>query len=373
MPPSATPSRHAPSQDASAFGWLRLLLASLVIVSHTPELTDGDRHRELLTRLFGSLSFGELAVDGFFIISGFLMAGSVSASASPRAFLRKRLARLYPGFAVASIVCVALVAPLAGAWPNDLITMIPGTVLKISILAPPDAPHVFAGTPYAGLNGAAWTLQYELGCYLLILWLARAGLLASRRLFCLALTSLALYVFLTEFSPDREASLPISGFLFGGPAASFARFIGLFIAGAAFRRSGRPMRLTPAGTGLALAGLCLGMMMPPLAHVAVAIFGAPLLFGAATLAVDSRFTRFVERHDISYGLYLYAWPVGKLVGWWGLSDDLVVIGLLTWAGAALAGAASWLLVEAPVMRRLRSGSKAASPALAPAGLLRPIA
>ncbi len=49
---------------------LRLLLATLVILSHAPELTDGSRERELFTRLTHAMSFGELGVDGFFLLSG---------------------------------------------------------------------------------------------------------------------------------------------------------------------------------------------------------------------------------------------------------------------------------------------------------------
>jgi hypothetical protein len=38
----------------------------MVIVSHAPELLDGNRSREILTQVFHSISFGELAVSGFF-------------------------------------------------------------------------------------------------------------------------------------------------------------------------------------------------------------------------------------------------------------------------------------------------------------------
>lgn len=58
------------TRHANAFGFLRLLLASMVIVSHTPELVDGNQHRELLARLTGTNTFGAFGVAGFFVISG---------------------------------------------------------------------------------------------------------------------------------------------------------------------------------------------------------------------------------------------------------------------------------------------------------------
>lgn len=54
----------------NAFGAVRLLLASLVIAAHTPELIDGNPERELLYRVFNQFSLGALAVNGFFLVSG---------------------------------------------------------------------------------------------------------------------------------------------------------------------------------------------------------------------------------------------------------------------------------------------------------------
>ena len=58
----------APQTRQNNIGFIRLLAASMVIVSHSAELIDGDRGSELLSRMFGTLSFGELGVDIFFLV-----------------------------------------------------------------------------------------------------------------------------------------------------------------------------------------------------------------------------------------------------------------------------------------------------------------
>ena len=48
----------------------------MVIISHSSELIDGGHSRELLTRIFGTLSFGGFGVDIFFVIRGYFITKS---------------------------------------------------------------------------------------------------------------------------------------------------------------------------------------------------------------------------------------------------------------------------------------------------------
>ncbi|MCU1432638.1 MAG: acyltransferase 3, partial [Actinotalea sp.] len=75
----------------------------------------------------------------------------------------------------------------------------------------------------------------------------------------------------------------------------------------------------------------------------------------------------VRRHDISYGVYIYAFPVQQLLVLTGIHER----GLLLYDVVALActvplAVASWLLVERPVMRRVRHARQPATPARADA-------
>ena len=96
------------------FGLFRLLFAYGVIVSHSAEMLDGNRAREVLTRLGSQVTMGGLAVDGFFLISGYLIASSFIRHPRLGDYLASRILRIYPAFIAASLICLFLVGPLGG-------------------------------------------------------------------------------------------------------------------------------------------------------------------------------------------------------------------------------------------------------------------
>ena len=93
---------HNSSERANNFGMLRLLFAVLVIVAHAPIMVDGNHAREPLTMLFGTVSFGDVGVDGFFLVSGYLITKSFVSTASVSAYLVKRVFRIVPVISRAS-------------------------------------------------------------------------------------------------------------------------------------------------------------------------------------------------------------------------------------------------------------------------------
>jgi peptidoglycan/LPS O-acetylase OafA/YrhL len=104
-------------------------------------------------------------------------------------------------------------------------------------------------------------------------------------------------------------------------------------------------------------------------------FGILLVAGTLALAVGTArlpFARHLQRHDYSYGIYIYHWPVlltlrtafAPLGHWRLLALGLVVTGVL----AVL----SWHFVEAPALRAIRRRLRRAHPSDAdqrqPAGI-----
>jgi peptidoglycan/LPS O-acetylase OafA/YrhL len=325
-------------ERANNFTPLRLLLALLVLLAHAPELVDGDRRREPLTWLFGTLSFGEFAVDCFFLLSGYLIVQSWLAAPHAASYLRKRVLRIYPGFVVASLICGFVVGPLgadpaaygAQFWPGGFVT-------GIALLQTPVVPPVFAGQPHASVNGSMWTISLEFACYLTVLAAGLAGALRRRHIWLAASAALVAGTLAWQLA--------------GHALPDLARLAMCFFCGGSFylyreqvaRWPTRPLTVFPAIVILLAA---LGSRV--LAEPVLATLGCWLLLRAA-FAPAAALAPLRRLPDVSYGVYLYGWPVQKLLLWyWPALSPWTLFALAAPLAIAL-GAASWYLVEKPCL------------------------
>lgn len=157
--------------------FLRLVAASMVTLSHAWPITG--TNGEPLANATGLLSFGSLAVDIFFAISGFLIARSFDNSKNLGHFLKARALRLYPGLLVALLLSVIACQLLAGTLSNLQFFFHYSTLnyIKNNLLFNTqfDLPGIFLDNPFPGsINGSLWTLRYEVVMYLGV---ASAGIL----------------------------------------------------------------------------------------------------------------------------------------------------------------------------------------------------
>ena len=86
------------------FSFLRLICALLVIITHSYELL-GEGKDVLFYYSNHHISLSLLAVNSFFVISGFLIFKSFERSLNLKEFIKKRSLRIYPAFFVSVIVC----------------------------------------------------------------------------------------------------------------------------------------------------------------------------------------------------------------------------------------------------------------------------
>ena len=142
------------------FDLLRLVFAGFVFLSHLYALSLAPA-LEVLTLFVSS----NIAVKGFFVISGYLVMMSYENSSSVREYAEKRLRRIYPAYAAVMLVCAIAGAffttlPLAEYVSADLARYLAANLVFLNFLAP-NLPGLFEGQPYTEVNGALWTLKIE--------------------------------------------------------------------------------------------------------------------------------------------------------------------------------------------------------------------
>jgi peptidoglycan/LPS O-acetylase OafA/YrhL len=330
----------------------RFLFATLVMLSHAPEIIDGDRQREILTRIFGTVSFGDVGVDGFFLISGYLITQSWESTNSLTVFLQKRLFRIAPGYLVAYAICVAagvFVAADPAGYFGAIFSVhgVVASVRSITSLGMPFTPEVFAGQHYPTVNASMWTLQYEFECYLAVALLGNIGLLHRAVLIPVA----AVLMFLSGIHAGEKNWAPETLLVFFCSGALFYLCRGFVL-----RRV-----WVLAVIGVMLAGL---LFFQYFAVAALAVCGGALLF-AAVFAPSDKFLWINKLPDFSYGLYLYGWPAERFLVWYFPAASPWIVFVVAWPIAACCGLASWFAVEKPALalaknwRLKRIGSQAA--------------
>jgi peptidoglycan/LPS O-acetylase OafA/YrhL len=346
MSPDA-PKPPAAASRKNNFTLVRLFLACLVLVSHAPEIVDGTRKREILSRLFHGWSFGQVAVAGFFLISGYLILQSWDRAPGLALYLEKRWRRIFPGFAIASLVSALLVGPLGANVAQYFTRFQPLDFMKgVLLLKPPVVPPVFAGSPYPLVNGSMWTIEYEARCYLVVAALGLCGI-TRRRWFWAAITA-AVFLLWQNETLARVLAFPGARHVILD-RTQFLCFLSFFCTGGCFYlfhdgiSYARPWILTAA---LCLA---LGLVLPVLAQPILALAGAYLLF-AFIFARLPGLSWFGGSTDISYGVYLYGWPTEKLIHWYAPALSPWWLLLLTFPVCLVCGLLSWRFIEKPLLR-----------------------
>jgi peptidoglycan/LPS O-acetylase OafA/YrhL len=333
----------------NSFGAFRLLFASLVIVSHSIEMLDGDATREPMHRLFGGMTLGALAVDGFFLISGFLIAASFHSDRV--GYFRKRILRIYPAYLACVALCIFLVAPLAG---GDLRALDSGQWLRLAyrtlLLKAPEMPGVFHGMTFqGGLDGSMWSISYEFRCYIAAAVFGLLGLYRRPRIFAgltLAVLGATVVANLPQMQTAARYPAGLVGALGDPPVA--LRLLGAFMTGTCFWLL-RPHYRGWLAAAAAVAAVAL-QFVGAVAEPALIVFGGYALFWAV-FAWNSKFLRTLNaKDDISYGVYLYAWPIGGLIIWYWRAVPVPVLILATLAGSLICGALSWFLLEKQALR-----------------------
>jgi peptidoglycan/LPS O-acetylase OafA/YrhL len=352
--------RMSKSHRGNNFDFIRLMLAILVILSHSYALGTGSERNEpinLITR--GQTTSGGLAVDSFFILSGFLITQSWQRSRSIWSYLRKRVARIYPAFIVAMALCLFVVCPLSNpkGWSILDSRVIVDYFVHTANLDGTPVEGTFSSNVYPGeVNGSIWSIRFEFWCYIGLAALGMLGMLKRPRptlLLFLTFIFIHLGFDLTHWNPGFK----IVGRILGWPLL-WARVLPLFMAGVMYAVWEPRMPLHGRWAAAALLMLAIGTLIPHGWTVLFPVAGAYFLFwlSQTPLLPMNHFGRY---GDFSYGTYLYAFPIQQMLvlGNGGAMDPRLLFSVAT-PISLLAGFASWYLIE---RHFLRSRTKVISP------------
>jgi hypothetical protein len=139
-----------------------------------------------------------------------------------------------------------------------------------------------------------------------------------------------------------------------GELSETTRLVGIFLVGSSFYLFRDRIPYAGWAAAASLVALFFALFIPFLAEFAITTIGAYAMFWFALRAAP--LGKFLT-HDISYGLYLYAWPISSLLYYHGVTFDPWYNAALTLVFGSCAGLASWLLVERPSLLLKRAGRR----------------
>jgi peptidoglycan/LPS O-acetylase OafA/YrhL len=324
------------------FDLLRFLFAFTVLlvysyaISGQPELS------------FVSYLSSGLAVKSFFVISGFLITMSYEQTNNIQLYLSKRLRRILPAYVfvvVASAVGLALLTnmPLNEYFSFTWIKYLVSNLLFLNFLQP-SLPGVFENNPLSAVNGALWTLKIEMMFYLslpIIVWfLHRVGVF--RGIVILYVISLlyeyAMGVMISKHGGifvELQRQLPGQLTYFMSGAALYF-FYGVFVK--------NKVTFFCAAALIYVAEYYFVMeILKPLALGVIVVY-----FGCVAKSLGN----FGKYGDISYGVYIYHYPVMQIFVALGLFVNFPLVTLLVIVGIVLIfSLLSWHLIEKPFLSK----------------------
>lgn len=339
------------------FDLLRLFASFLVVYGHAYPLTGNP------SPSFAGNSVQAIGIKIFFVISGYLVMSSWQRDPSAYRFFLRRGLRIVPALVLLILLSVVLVGPALSQlsvrqyFSNDRAW---SYFSNIALYIQYDLPGVFVGNPYpVAVNGSLWSLPIEVLMYLVgpLAW--SLGFLFFRR-GVVGVTLAALGLMIASLYFLRIQAVPPATVIYGSSVASFLDVAPYFLFGGVIALARLERWLNIQLALFAWGAMSLIQLPAYLSEVALwfVLAYVVLTFGLAQSRAGDWLTR---KGDISYGVYLYGFPIQQ-----GISMMLPVEFRGPWMNFLMAlpvvillATLSWRLVERPVLR-LKPGKIRAS-------------
>jgi peptidoglycan/LPS O-acetylase OafA/YrhL len=330
---------------SSGFDYMRLFLATLVLLAHTFNVVLGEQGTNEIWR--GPLRpFLALILPMFFSLSGFLVAGSFERCRSLISFFGLRILRIIPALAVEVVLSALILGPIFTTLdlhhyftdPNFFayfLNMVGDVHMQL--------PGVFADNVWKNtVNEQLWVLPRELKCYILLGFLAFAGVVKPNRQlvgFVIVLhIGSAIYFSMSSSAHPQDNPNTLVGWLL---VLCFVVGVAMYV----FRKR-IPYRF---GLFCTFGALSVFLLAVPNGDYFVTV---PLTYATIYLGLrNPARSRLILSGDYSYGLYLYGFPIQQAIAAllpraapWYVNVALAL------PCTAILAVASWWLVEKQLLR-----------------------
>lgn len=359
-------STTKPDFKNNAFDFARLLFAFFVVYAHSRYLYGAPDILHWEATGFDNLHAGTVGLWGFFAISGFLVAGSFSNSKGLTDFLTKRFKRIFPGFWCALLMCGLVFAPLwyflklntlAGFWDINAIHVWKFITTNLDAAIQIQSIGEVANDQ---VNGPLWTIRHEISCYIIlgiILTLLGSLKFASRNLQRHSLLAITLGLSAVRLMYNYDADFKNAyGNWFGDER--FLLFMVVFMWGATLNLY--KDLLVPSWAG-AFVSLVVLMIATKTDYLPV-VFPFCFVYLVVSLCFMLPFKNIGKKiGDLSFGVYLYHWPVRLTLQMLGFQGKLglwsfILLNILCTLPLAYL---SWNLVEKRFLKHAKPETKPA--------------
>jgi peptidoglycan/LPS O-acetylase OafA/YrhL len=333
---------------ANNFTALRFILAFTVLLCHLSELSHVPAFH-----VFDVYLSSQIAIHGFFVISGFLIYRSYLRQPDIKPYLSKRIRRILPAYLAVVVICILGLAALSSLsvhdyfLSHDLWKYTLANVFTLNFLQP-ELPGVFTNNLHLAVNGSLWTIKLELAFYLtlplLVIVLKKIRIAYVPWIFVLLYVISSAYVELCEYLYS-QSRLTIYEFLQRQLPGKFYYFLSgmiLFYFFETFKKYASVFFIFSLPLFIAALTFHLHWLVPlPLAVVIIylALFTPPVF-------------RKLDHHDYSYGIYLWHFPIIQVfiaLHWFDKNLWMMFIVLITCITAV--AALSWYTLELSFIRK----------------------
>lgn len=331
------------------FDFIRLIAAWLVLYSHA-YIISASKEIELISKILKFDTAGGLAVGAFFSISGYLVFISLENSKSLKIFIIKRALRIYPALILSVLFSVFIIGLICTELPVkdylenrktlSYIKTITGFNIKYEL------PGVFENFPEKSINGSLWSIALELRCYLVlvIIYLLPFSMRIKLWTMVMILSSLLL------FRPiEQQGDLSIK---FIGLAYDFNKFGLMFTLGcliASYRNHENFKYIKFIGLASFFILMIIANLEITKFTLVVYNYLIPLIFIWAGLYFTFLPKIPEKLGDISYGLYLFSFPIQQLLVFLELSYNVYIFIVLSTMITVVAAVISWRFLEKPFL------------------------